>query len=768
MRDCNTEENHCAQTVSSQDLDACSESFKRILNDVTTLRSRCYKEGNQNDLTILDYSPDNALLFSQGTWSLIQRDLRLVGLVEDDIVALEDGPCRPIVKAFAVRRELVNYKKICLHLFEEAMRVEQELQQVMSYSFVRDTIDDQKGGILVQLQSLLLSTCLLESKHVEIHRKSSLLQQKRWFLASCRALNRHKGVTRALHDARDMAKAICLSPRHPRDALTRRPAKLKNMPSSMYVAQACDTAERQNPLGRRGTERVKEQTHAVEISTGIDERENTCHKESIINIPGKQKLNMILDHVRSQLGWSDNAVEYLRKSIEARGGYKALAIEHELETYCQYLSELPKRLDENIKRYENAKNALTQEIFGTLNIPDVDDEIPLEYLSDIHLDINTLGDKLSAVTQTDSQINVLKGALKACRENLKWVSTLSERAGNNSTSTYDDTLSRLFVVSDDVNKLDACAFVPRDFQLGTILKSSRDILDSVLLPAMQRSIAEQGWPPTKSSQRTRVCLFSLPRTDDISTSIKGVKRKYLKCTDCEGYFNKIWMRNDLCKICETVKRQSNSMKQCIFEKCKGRQKYFCPHASRCFVCDAPHSCPEYCRLTRGDGEVVATLVETIQPKLLLLDFDRTLCSTKSGASPLPHQWNQIAVVETKNKKKKNSDFRHSIDIELKNAIFAQQVCGSTHVVTRNSHKLEIEEFLRQNNLSELAKNVHIVPKKMTKGEFIKDLFGSQLVKTETQSHPTCIFIDDDIKELMSDEWLRNHDLIHRVLFVRAL
>jgi hypothetical protein len=37
---------------------------------------------------------------------------------------------------------------------------------------------------------------------------------------------------------------------------------------------------------------------------------------------------------------------------------------------------------------------------------------------------------------------------------------------------------------------------------------------------------------------------------------------------------------------------------------------FCPHAARCFVCDA-WSCGE-CRLTRGDGEDVAELAHDLR------------------------------------------------------------------------------------------------------------------------------------------------------------
>ena len=63
---------------------------------------------------------------------------------------------------------------------------------------------------------------------------------------------------------------------------------------------------------------------------------------------------------------------------------------------------------------------------------------------------------------------------------------------------------------------------------------------------------------------------------------------------------------------------------------------FCPHHRRCFVCDGADGwagCAE-CRLLRGDGEDVVALVQSVDADAVFLDFDRTLATTKRGASPL--------------------------------------------------------------------------------------------------------------------------------------
>merc|ERR1711907_441787 len=45
---------------------------------------------------------------------------------------------------------------------------------------------------------------------------------------------RHRGVLRGIHDARDIAKAICTTPRHPE---LPRQARLRQLPHSLYVDQ---------------------------------------------------------------------------------------------------------------------------------------------------------------------------------------------------------------------------------------------------------------------------------------------------------------------------------------------------------------------------------------------------------------------------------------------------------------------------------------------------------------------------------------------------
>ena len=135
--------------------------------------------------------------------------------------------------------------------------------------------------------------------------------------------------------------------------------------------------------------------------------------------------------------------------------------------------------------------------------------------------------------------------------------------------------------------------------------------------------------------------------------------------------------------------------------------------------------------------------------------------------------------------------QHTIDPELKAAAARHT---SAHVVTRNSHHGEITEFLRQQGLPDIT--VRVVPKKMSKGEFLKRMFFDQglehssneqlaelaapngahdtikpqlgSVDEADSSKVTCLFVDDDIRELVDDTWLRGQPRVHRVLFARAM
>ena len=100
---------------------------------------------------------------------------------------------------------------------------------------------------------------------------------------------------------------------------------------------------------------------------------------------------------------------------------------------------------------------------------------------------------------------------------------------------------------------------------------------------------------------------------------------------------------------------------------------------------------------------------------------------------------------------------------------------SCFIVTRNSHGKEIREFLILNGMSDLAECVLVVPKKKSKGSFIWESFYANGDDNGDGNNDgcgnrrskTCLVIDDDIRELVGEDWLREDLRVHRLLFVRG-
>ena len=125
------------------------------LCDEEWLRSVLPSEG-LSTVTILDCSVDSALMFSQGSWDYVRRDLGSVGVPAGILDRLEVGPCVPVIEAFNLRRELVNYKKVCLHIAAEARRLEVELHQHAAFHFRSrqgDAVDDMLAQLHVSLET---------------------------------------------------------------------------------------------------------------------------------------------------------------------------------------------------------------------------------------------------------------------------------------------------------------------------------------------------------------------------------------------------------------------------------------------------------------------------------------------------------------------------------------------------------------------------------------------------------------------------------------
>ena len=242
-----------------------------------------------------------------------------------------------------------------------------------------------------------------------------------------------------------------------------------------------------------------------------------------------------------------------------------------------------------------------------------------------------------------------------------------------------------------------------------------------------------------------------------------------ECVRCGGQFGTLWIGNGRC--CFRCEEGMRSRLECpVSKRCPSAA--FCPHSLRCIACER-WSC-ELCGVVCGDGEDVVAMVECTDPHVVFIDFDRTLCTTKSGSSPLRGS--------------------HSLDRELWGLVRGGR--WDVRVVTRNSHVDDIKTFMRRFAANEGGDSpggdspggdppggdppggdspggdssfdaipVHHVGKGVSKGAVIR---GACDEKASVVGSPVrAVFVDDSAAELLDAE-VAGVPGLTRVLFSRVL
>ena len=222
-----------------------------------------------------------------------------------------------------------------------------------------------------------------------------------------------------------------------------------------------------------------------------------------------------------------------------------------------------------------------------------------------------------------------------------------------------------------------------------------------------------------------------------------------ECVRCGGQFGTLWIGNGRC--CFRCEEGMRSRLECpVSKRCPSAA--FCPHSLRCIACER-WSC-ELCGVVCGDGEDVVATVECTDAHVVFIDFDRTLCTTKSGSSPLRGS--------------------HSLDRELWGLVRGGR--WDVRVVTRNSHVDDIKTFMRRFAANEGGDSlggdssfdaipVHHVGKGVSKGAVIR---GACDEKASVVGSPVrAVFVDDSAAELLDAEVACVPGLT-RVLFSRVL
>ena len=358
--------------------------------------------------------------------------------------------------------------------------------------------------------------------------------------------------------------------------------------------------------------------------------------------------------------------------------------------------------------------------------------------------------------------------------------------------------SRCFVAGDGARGVRSL-FVPPEFAALCSLLTVADAAARDMAGMMHDTIAIEGWPPPLCARRTRV-------------QTGGV----LACHSCNRRFSKHWSFSGVCWECEGAIRARGA---CPYDSTARSNRdgraasthAFCVHQSKCAVCDGGFlPCP-LCRLARGDGERCVEICAEIgletgfetgfetgergngrdgsgggtggggmggggtggggtgsglvgvggggRVTAVFLDFDRTLCSTKAGRSPLSGL--------------------HQVDHELASLCTTYPV----YVVTRNPHEAEIVTFLEQRGVA--VARVCVVPKRASKADVMVQVLPSlKLTSQLAQASPheghaddaaraptrvtpvQALFVDDDVRELMRPSVAELPGLL-RVLFRRT-
>eukprot|EP00439_Symbiodinium_sp_Y106_P024433 s7257_g2.t7 len=580
-------------------------------------------------LCVLDLVEGNILSYSQGDWGLVEKDVHAAfseKLAQRILACFKEE----VQTCLAVRRELINFKKLCLHLWQTATGLEKDLRQLASfyYSRVADA-DAQEKAAKAAISTAKLSTeedpqeatDASSSQQIPSQDPPPLSAQRRHrYIGISNALNDCRGAVAAVFDARHFSKAICALPRHPASGV---PWKFEALPESLelwkLVEQARFFLENYKAFDAyfaamhgEGLQSSSEPAKPAKLQRAWRSERDLV--ESELGHAGLKKLLEALE----ELQLPANALHYLELVLIARGAVKATALKGALRRYITALREV----EEQALGLERRLSALLKG----------DGYDSAEYLSDTAV---SAGLHLHGARHR----LVLQGMLSVMSELLRWLDPIADIRSD---------ASRLFVSG----ARGAAAFVPRGFP------------DVLARPAWRRHRAARG--EHREAMLSELSTAGWPK----SACLGEEEKRPDACQTCSVRLSKLWLHRGQCLLCETKLR---SQGRCPYGGARCSRS-FCPHDSRCIVCEQ-WSC-ERCCLLRGDGEDVWQTAAQHQPDVIFLDFDRTLCTTKAGASPLSGN--------------------HSLDSDL------VALCGMhprVYIVTRNSRSEDIAFFLRQHGIS---------------------------------------------------------------------
>ena len=626
---------------------------------------------------VLDAGEHNILLYEQGRWSLVERDvLAAFGLALGARVAEFLNARGSISDAFAIRRNCVNLKKVLLHAQYDIAIVEKKLRR---------------------LSTFYRSDFAVERRYAFGFRYRSIS------VAGARA----KGTFLAIADARVFTKQICCVPRLPSQP---RPKRLASMPRTL-TTHGCV---------KRARARLREQTPTTVDFAGAHSYAFDPEDYGAPNLT--DDFETLMREVQAELQLPTHACAFIRASLIARGAAKAMCIRRECEAYAAAVEDVTAIADATIialdKEHKDPDAVLR-------------DEMKYDGVHAIeHEPTQANLDALQAAVKVDVARNELAGAAPVAREMAFWMRKILANPS-----------SVLFTAGDCAQ---ATSFVPDAFALTDIIASYAPIIDTY----HDAMIAD-------------VAAFARSAGADCSSAQASPPPWHVHvagphaCSQCHASFSNLWI-NQHARVCVVCELAARAARRCPFAKpnapapCLGA---FCPHALKCVACER-HSCAQ-CGITCGDAEDFIALIEAIDARAVFLDFDRTICATKRGASPLPSAFATMDATEIETRAK-----ARSADEDLLATLATHE---NAWVVTRNPNTRAIEVFLRARGVA--VPRVVRVTKGESKGRAMRDVLARTSSGFGSSGAVACAFADDDIRELLRDD-VREIPGLRRMLFTR--
>lgn len=411
--------------------------------------------------------------------------------------------------------------------------------------------------------------------------------------------------------------------------------------------------------------------------------------------------------VREEMSLPEHSARFIESALIARGAAKAMMMRRELVDLLHHVSAIAEDTARVARTLRTEHKSPDQVLSGDLG------------LSRLSVNFDPSREALEALSRAskmDAVVSPLEGAAPALAELKTWIAKI-----------LNEPEITLFAAGDDEH---TSAFVPEGFALRSIIAAYAPVVEKY----------------------SRAMLDELAKGVHASDAAGGIHEHIsgtICCKTCERTFAKIWVRQHTCVSCE---ERSRELGRCpIKSECDPR--FFCSHARACLRCERV-SC-EHCGVVRGDAEDVVSLVENIDAQYVFLDFDRTICATKAGSSPLPKNFRALDPEGLA-----RACERYASDADLVGLLRSHSNC---FIVTRNSNVEAIECYLKQHGVS--APKVARAVKGESKGEVISRLLDSERREIALEPSGPSVFVDDDVRELLRED-VRGMANMHRVLFTR--